>query len=321
MKAKHKLEHIVFNSWKKKRPEAENSKILVAVSGGRDSMTLLRCMISCFPKDKLVVVHCHHGRHENVEHRDLAQKLVETFCTENGILCLVKINENQLTSEAEFREFRLDTFKTLAQQFATQIVCLAHHQDDWLENQLIKLIRGSSFSTLKQSFQWSRLASRSLLLWRPFYQCRRTDLESYQKVYQVPYVEDPSNSESRYFRNWIRNIWLQSLEETRPGSTNRLAKSLIHSIAEITPSNVAFPWNSKTNSIDLIYFLSLSEAEKLRCLAFCVHSKGISSVKSSQLKEVIRQLDKNSDRYHINFKTFSCTVNAGQLVLNFKVVK
>tara|TARA_B110001454_G_scaffold219203_1_gene252160 strand:+ start:85526 stop:86485 length:960 start_codon:yes stop_codon:yes gene_type:complete len=318
VKAKHNLEHVVFNSWTKKNPNSFQGKILVSVSGGRDSMALLSALQACFPSDRLVVIHCHHGDNDNKVHRDEAENLVADYCAKNGVECDIYKSEADLKSEADYRSFRLTCLQNSAEQHGTDIVCLAHHLDDWLETQLIKLIRGSSFASLRKSFQWSRLETRKLTLWRPFSNQKREAIDVYRQGRGIPFVDDPSNRDTKYFRNWLRNDWLPRLEKTRPGAVKRLAKSLISSLSELKPQATEFPWDFKTNSIDFIYFLSLAESEKLRCLAYFVSSKGISSIKASQLKEIIRQLDKDSDRYHIKFKTFECLVNAGQLVISLR---
>lgn len=316
MKAKHNLEHIIFNSWKKNPNVDSFGTIIVAVSGGGDSMALLQGLLNCFPKERLVIVHCHHGSGKNKKFRDQAQHLVETFCRERGLICHVKTATEKLESEAEFREFRLQSFQAVSLLYASVVICLAHHRDDWLENQLIKLIRGSSLISLRKSFQWSRISSRNLLLWRPFYNCSQSDLKEYSRCGHVPFVEDPSNHDLSYFRNWLRLAWLPQLESVRPGSVKRLGLSLLNSVSEIQTKGEAFPWDFATSSIDRIYFISLSEVEKMRCLAYFVREKELKDVKSSQLKEIVRQLDKNKDRYHIHFKTFECVVNAERVVIN-----
>ncbi len=320
MKAKNKLEHAVFNSWKKadsiQNFKSGSDRLLVGVSGGRDSIVLLKCLTACFPADRLVVVHCHHGKHGNLaNYRDRAAKLVELFCTENNLIFELVRTDKILNSEAEFREFRLSSFEAISRKYQIKVVALAHHRDDWLETQLIKLIRGSSFVGLRTNFQWSQLKERRLYLWRPFGLHGRSDLEAYQKLKELVFAEDPSNADSSYLRNWIRNLWLPMLESKRRGSRQRLALSLIHSINEIKSVKTEFPWDFEGQTIDLVYFQSLSVDEKLRCLAFYVSRAGLKSIKSSQLKEIIRQLDKDSDRCHIHFKTFDCLVNAGQLTI------
>lgn len=319
MKAQNKLEHSVFNSWKK-NTQIENlrnysGRLLVGVSGGQDSMVLLRILIQCFPKERLVVAHVHHGNHGNVEFRDRSSDLVAEFCKKNGLAFENIKADHHLKSEADFRSFRLESFKSVCLRYNILIVAMAHHRDDWLENQLIKLIRGSSFASLRRNFQWSWSNAMNYYIWRPLISSSKAELFNYLKEKQIPYLDDPSNSDPSYLRNWIRTKWLPLLESERPGSLNRMTYSLIHSLSEIETPLSSFPWDFKTHSIDFIYFLSLSEAEKLRCLAFYVSTSGLKNIKSSQLKEIIKQLDNASDRSHIHFKTFDCLVNAGQLFI------
>lgn len=319
MKAKHNLEHIIFNSWKKKslikNLNSSSGKIIVGVSGGRDSMVLLTALLNCFPKNQLIVVHCHHGVGGHLDFRDQADVAVTNFCKQMGIIFEQFKSDHRLSSEAECRAFRLSCFEIQCRKYNAVVVAMAHHRDDWLETQLMKLIRGSSFASLRSNFDWAQHKQRQFFIWRPLSQVGRAEIESYRVQHKISFIEDPSNQESMYFRNWIRNIWLPMLEINKAGSRKRLALSLINSIQEIKQQAVAFPWDFQKNTIDFIYFLSLSDSEKLRCLAFFVHTKGLKNIRSSQLKELTKQLDKNSDHYHIHFKTFDCLVNAGQLIM------
>ncbi len=322
MKAKHNLEHTVFNSWKKfaeiKDPRRTSGKVLVGVSGGRDSMVLLRSLIQCLPTADLVVVHCHHGDHSNIAYRNRAAEHVLDFCKSNGVAIEERKSTSDLNSEADFRAFRLESYRAVALKYGIAVVALGHHRDDWLENQLIKLIRGSGLPSLKKNFHWSWLEAQQFYIWRPLINTLRKDIEVYAIEVGITFVEDPSNSDSKYLRNWIRTQWLPMLEQKRPGSVNRLALSLIHSLNDIPLHENGFPWDFKTQSIDFNFFISLPDREKLRCLAFYVSTKGLKNIKSSQLKEIIKQIDTNGEVSHIHFKTFDCRVNAGQLFLDHK---
>lgn len=323
MKARHNLEHIIFNSWKKNTQINDlknySGNILVGVSGGNDSMSLVAGLMQCLPKDKLIVVYCDHGPGKNTKHRRQANDVVVQFCRKNSLKCEVLKSAKELKSEAEFRDFRLSCFKVICQKYHIKIVALAHHRDDWLENQLIKLIRGSSFSSLRKNFQWSWVTEQEFYIWRPLCDSSRKDLVDYRQKIGILAVEDPSNKDISYFRNWIRHVWLPMLESHKPGRVNRLAISLINSIQEIDISDIKFfPWNFQTNSIDFVYFLSLTVAEKLRCLAFYVSSQGLKNVSATQLREIIKQLDTAGNHYHLHFKTFDCVVNAGQLSIKVR---
>ena len=278
-------------------------------------MVLLKCLLQCFSNQKLVVVYCHHGAGLNKQYRDAAGVVVSQFCIKNKIVFKTIKSDHTLSSESEQRSFRLAAFGALCVEVNAALVALAHHRDDWLENQLIKLIRGTSFSGLKKNFQWSWLEDYRIVLWRPMSDCQRSTLEAYRKEKKIPIIEDPSNSDDKYLRNWVRTRWLPMLEAKRKGSVSRLAQSLINSIQEVVVTDIVFPWNFEAGSIDFVYFLSLTEAEKLRCLAFYVNFRGLKSIKSSQLKEIIRQLDNDSYHAHLHFKTFECSINAGQLII------
>lgn len=312
-KAHHKLEHVILSSGKKKK---FHFPLVIAVSGGRDSMALLSAMIRIYGKEKLVVAHFHHGEEVNQKFRNQAYDLVYTFCKKQNISLEMGKAQEVLASEAEFRRARNVFLSQIAKKHNTSVVVMAHHMDDWLETQLIKLIRGCSFASLNQNLEWS--LSQKLWKWRPWIQVPRLEIEQYVQDNKVPFVEDPSNQETCYLRNWLRNQWLKDLNEYRPGSSQSLAHSLIHSLEALKAHKPKFPWNAENSSISRLYWESLSVGEKKQCLAYFFYKKKWPSIKRTQIEEIVKQLDKNQNELTLSFKTFEVLVNAEQVVITQK---
>lgn len=312
-KAHHKLEHTILSSGKKKDLKFP---LVVAVSGGLDSMALLSALIPIYGKEKLVVAHFHHGDSANREFRNQAQVLIEDFCREREILFEVDKTHEVLESEAALRQARNEFLVQITKKHNTSVVVMAHHLDDWLETQLIKLIRGCSFESLNQNLEWS--CSKKVWKWRPWIQVPRVEIEQYVQNNKVSFVEDPTNKETHYLRNWLRNKWIKELNEYRPGSSQSLAHSLIHSLQALKSRPKKFPWDVEKSSISRLYWESLSVAEKKQCLAYFFYKKKWASIKRTQIEEIVKQLDKNQNELTLSFKTFEVLVNAEQVSITQK---
>lgn len=313
-KAKHRLEHLVFQT----SGFIKNAPIVIAVSGGRDSMALLHAMVQVFSKEKLVLCHFHHGDGNNEKFRNEAQVLLQKKAMEYGLVYETQKSPVPLLSELECRNARNQFYLETAKKHNTSIVALAHHLDDWVETQLIKLIRGCSFESLNQNLELSKY--KEIVKWRPWIRTEQKEILAYLKQFRISYVEDPSNKENSFLRNWIRNCWLESLESFRPGSRKSLAFSLIHSLEKNQSrsyfgSQNRFPWNYKDSSISRLFIESLAVKEKKQCFAYFFYRKKFTFVKRSQIEEIIKQLDNIKNEHIISFKTFDVIVNAERVLI------
>lgn len=94
-------------------------------------MVLLTSLLNCLPKERIVVVHCHHGIVDHSNFRDQAVTAVARFCKKMRIIFERYKSESNLCTEAECREFRLSCFQSQCRKYHSSIVALAHHRDDW----------------------------------------------------------------------------------------------------------------------------------------------------------------------------------------------
>ena len=194
----------------------ENSdKIVVGVSGGPDSITLLNVLLT-IKKEKIinfnmVVCHVNHQiRKEAVEDAEYVSK----FCSENNIPCFVKkINvekiakDEKIGTEEAGRKIRYEFFQEIAQQTNSNKIATAHTANDNAETVLMNIIRGSGIKGLK-----GIEAKRNNII-RPLIECTRAEIEEYCKKHTLNPRIDKTNFQNIYTRNKVRNLLIPYIKE------------------------------------------------------------------------------------------------------------
>ena len=171
----------------------------VALSGGIDSVVLLNLLhqLQKTQNFTLKASHIHHGLSKNA---DKWVKFCEKLCTKLSVpldVHRIKLPQKKsLGIEGEARQLRYE--KLLKSQ--TDLVVLAHHEDDQAETFLLQLIRGAGVKGLSSMAHFDD-ARR---LWRPLLNTSRIEIESYAKKHQLKWIEDESNQNIDFDRNFIR---------------------------------------------------------------------------------------------------------------------
>ena len=179
----------------------------VALSGGVDSVVLLHLLHSLQKKHRFILnaTHVHHGLSK---HADKWVKFCEKLCRDLSVpldVHYVKLPQKKsLGIEAEARQLRYE--KLL--QSKSDLVVLAHHADDQAETFLLQLIRGAGVKGLSSMAHFDD-ARR---LWRPLLNTSRIDIESYAKQQKLKWIEDESNQNIDFDRNFIRSKVLPILK-------------------------------------------------------------------------------------------------------------
>ena len=208
---------------------AEGEKVILALSGGIDSMVLADLLL----KSKVQFVAAHCNFHLRGEESDGDEKFVRGFCEKNEIQCFVKrfetekfAKEQGLSIEMAARELRYAWFEELRQQLGYDKIAVAHHADDQAETFFINLLRGAGLRGLKGMLPQNGVIIRPLL-WTSREQIRQYAVEN-----QIVWREDHTNAESVYLRNKIRNQLLPVFDELQPEARQGLYKSLEHLASE-----------------------------------------------------------------------------------------
>ena len=208
---------------------AEGDKVILALSGGIDSMVLADLLLKT--KVEFVAAHCNF--HLRGEESDGDEKFVRDYAERNDIRCFVKhfdteqyAAEQGISIEMAARDLRYAWFEQLRQQLGYDKIAVAHHADDQAETFFINLLRGAGLNGLKGMKPQNGVVIRPLL-WASREQIRKYAVEN-----QILWREDHTNAESVYLRNKIRNQLLPVFDELHPEARQGLYKSLEHLSAE-----------------------------------------------------------------------------------------
>ncbi|MFQ5989856.1 MAG: tRNA lysidine(34) synthetase TilS [Candidatus Methylomirabilales bacterium] len=197
--------------------------VVVAVSGGADSVVLLHCLLRLRAEFSLTL-HVAHYDHRLRESSRRDALFVQDLAASCGLPATtgswVREVRRGRSLQAEARRARFHFLHQLASQVGATKIALGHHRDDQAETVLLHLLRGSGLRGLR-----GMLALKEGRVIRPLLAVGREDIEVYAKTYQLSFVEDPSNRDLRYVRNRIRLELLPLLErEYNPSITKTLAR-------------------------------------------------------------------------------------------------
>lgn len=195
--------------------EIKDKKILLAASGGPDSMALLQMLVEEIPIKNLAVAHLNHQLREDSY---LESELLESFCQRNNVIFFDRKWPIELHPhsgvEAAAREYRYQFLAEVAQNISANYLLTAHHGDDLLETILLKLIRSgdaNEMSSLRPVRSWQQR-----LLVRPLLKLSKQQLLEFDKEKNIPYIEDSTNSEDDVQRNRLRHHVIPLLKKENP---------------------------------------------------------------------------------------------------------
>lgn len=197
----------------------EGTKALVAVSGGVDSMVLMHVLATLAPRYhwKLHVLHVNHGLRD--EESDQDEALVQWVAGRSGcpftmkrVEVLQAAEHEGISIEMAARTLRHDACATVARNWGTERIALAHHSDDQLELFFIRLLRGTgSTGAAGMALRSPSPSDPKLQIIRPLLPFSKQDLLSYAKQTGLVFREDHTNRDPSILRNRIRHELLPLL--------------------------------------------------------------------------------------------------------------
>jgi len=272
-------------------------RIAIALSGGVDSAVLLDVLQELRASQELSLSAV-HVNHQISTHAGEWEAFCRSLCERHGIPLTVQ--RVQVTSdgsgiEAAARRLRYRAYACLDADY----VALAHHLDDQAETLLLQLLRGAGPKGLagmpvirsQESAQNNGKASAPLIL-RPLLDVRRSQIEAYAESRRLEWVEDDSNTDSRYDRNYLRNELLVQLEARFPGYRETLARTarnladhvmLAEELARIDAQSL------DRSAISAERLRQLSHARALNLLRQLFSDRGLQMPPRARLEEALRQ--------------------------------
>lgn len=197
--------------------------LLLAVSGGKDSMALLFCLIEL--KYPVQVAHINYGLRGRESEKD--QELVTNFCQEHDIpLYIYRLSQEEIDDlkksnlQEKARNIRYDYMNQICKEQAINYICTAHHIDDKIETALINLTRGVGLNGL------TSLRSKHLNIRRPLLGLSQREIINYVSYHAIPFRTDHSNLSNDYDRNFIRNEIIASINKRIARAPSGFTKSL-----------------------------------------------------------------------------------------------
>lgn len=212
----------------------QRAAVLAAVSGGQDSVCLLKLLVDLRPKWgwSLRVVHCdHQWRADSAANAGFVRQL----CDDWGIPCHIAIADADYATEATARQWRYRVFEELATQDRCTQVVTGHTASDRAETLLYNLLRGSGIDGL-QALAWQRPLSpdSALTVVRPLLDLTRRQTGEFCRQFELPIWQDSTNQDTRYARNRIRLELLPYLRE----HFNPAAEATLAHTAELLTAEV-----------------------------------------------------------------------------------
>lgn len=266
------------------------SSILVGLSGGVDSVVLLHLLHGLAPRYswKLAALHVHHGISQNAD--DWAEFCMH-LCERLDIpICVKKIDIAPLRAEgmeAAARQLRHAAFAGQPCDY----VALAHHQDDQVETLLLQLLRGAG---VRGASSMPEISAASTKIVRPLLHCTREEIVEYAREHELQWVEDESNADDRYPRNFLRHRLLPLLAEKFPAYRATLSRSAEHFaeagelLDDLASMDGAHAISGGTLSVAALQGLSVSRAKNL--LRYFLHQMKAPMPQAMRLDEMLHQL-------------------------------
>ena len=201
---------------------SEGDRLAVGVSGGADSMVLLWALID---KQKQIpfyfeVINVNH--HLRGEEGDGDSKFVEEFCKKRKIdykiidVDVLKLKKDEKMSiEEAARVARFDAFKKVMKSDKLNKLFLAHHKNDQAETILMHILRGSGIAGATG-------IKNSNSTFRPLLNLKKSEILKIAKDHGVTFVEDSTNADSAYARNYLRNVVIPQIEKAYPAAVDAI---------------------------------------------------------------------------------------------------
>jgi tRNA(Ile)-lysidine synthase len=275
---------------------SHGQRVVVALSGGVDSLSLLHALLLLgmgVERNQLSAFHVHHGLSPNADQwdefcRDTCDRLDVPFKSQR--VTVERTSKDGL--EAAARRVRHAALSTVDADW----VMLAHHRDDQAETLLFNLLRGTGVNGAAAM----RECNGRLL--RPLLSISRDDIECYAREHGLKWIDDETNEDRRFSRNYLRQEVIPHLRERFPATTQNLfnaaarfaeARDLLDDLAclDLGTEIADFP-------VELGILRTLDESRARNALRYLLGQHNVQIPSEARLRECLRQmLEAATDRH------------------------
>ena len=275
---KRDLRKLVLN----KKFFIKNETIVVALSGGVDSMVLLDILNNLDLKLNIIISHVNHKKRPeaDIEYNNLKALAARLKIPFEGYIITAK---EKVNFQNDSRNQRYKFFKAVAQKHKASKIVVAHHLDDQVETTLMRLTRGTSFSGYAGIPEIRK--DRNISIVRPLMEVTKEEIINYSKEYDIIYYEDISNDNDFYTRNRYRHNIIPLLKHENPNLNEKIMqfKDYIES-ADIVLTRLKDKYIKKHcyyNNVNLESFNKLDKIIKIKVLKHLVNVTTNNSVEVS----------------------------------------
>lgn len=278
-------------------------RLVAGLSGGIDSVVLLDLLdrLSARLKFKLCAVHVNHQLSPRAGEWS---KFCRTLCAGRGIsFKTVRVSVSRQPGQSLEAAAREARYRVFARQLG-EFVVLAHHQDDQAETLLLQLLRGAGVKGLSampvirgpktEDRGQKGKAATALQFLRPFLQISRSEIEAYARRRGLQWVEDESNANTAFDRNFLRHQVLPLVEKRFPAyrativrASENLAEAagLLDELAQIDARSAIADGMLRLDALR-----KLNPARARNLLRFYLADQRVPMPSSKRLEEILRQL-------------------------------
>ena len=304
------MEKIILNNKHLNNLDKEKPVIL-AVSGGVDSMVLFSLLKNC--GYKIVVAHInHHKRKES----DIEESFIRSLEKSNVIVEVFDYHYEKNNFQADAHNKRYEFFYGLYKKHNASAIITAHHYIDNLETILMNIIKGSNLYGYAGIKEISNYNDATLI--RPLIKCDKNDIYNYAKENNITYFEDSSNQEDDYLRNRLRHHIIGKLQLENPSLSNSISNysnQLFEAFDYIRTSSVNY-LRENNDKIEISTFNNLALIIKKDIINYICDNLGINS-SENKINDILSLIESSkpnlsyslNDKYHFIKEYNTCYVS------------
>jgi tRNA(Ile)-lysidine synthase len=256
-------------------------KILIALSGGQDSLCLTKLLLDLQSKWEwfLAIAHCDHRWSSDAGISAHVQQIAQSW----GLPFYLKVADSLTETEAAARQWRYQALSEIAREEGFKFIVTGHTKSDRAETLLYNLLRGAGADGLS-SLTWHRFLTPTIKLVRPLLDVSRQETLEFCQLLELPIWFDAANQNLKYARNRIRN---QLIPYLRDNFNPQVEKSLAQT-AELLRADAEYLENKAKQ---LLQEVIVPNQDKIN--RFCLRKAPISLQRRALRQFLYRIIDKN----------------------------